>query len=368
MKDIIGVLLVNLGTPDNFKTSDVRHYLNEFLTDERVIDIPWLPRQLLVRGIITPFRAGNSAKSYKAIWTDRGSPLKYISEDLTALVQESLQQCETENVSFEVALAMRYQSPSIALGLEYLRSKNVTHYIIVPLFPQYASASTGSVHQKVMEIVSGWLTIPSISFVNSFFNHSLFIEAFAERGREHDVNQYDHVLFSFHGLPERQLRKSNEQGYCLTEKSCCETFQTKNRFCYAAQSWETARAIADKMQLPREKYSISFQSRLGNDPWIQPYTIQVLEQLAKEGKKKILVFCPAFVADCLETIFEISEEYQEAFTHWGGEKLQLVESLNTHPLWVATLQSLILEHTPKSEDYDFNQFRGDLKVLPLLKK
>ncbi|QQS27747.1 MAG: ferrochelatase [Sphingobacteriales bacterium] len=346
MKEIIGVLLVNLGTPNSYKTADVRKYLNEFLTDGRVIDIPWLPRQLLVKGIITPFRSGNSAKSYKEIWTERGSPLKYISEDLAEILQKELQNNEFDALQFEVVLTMRYQLPDIASSLEKLRKKGVSHFIILPLFPQYASATTGSVHQKVMEIVSGWQTIPSISFVQSFFDHSLFIEAFAARGQEYDLNQFDHVLFSFHGLPIRQLQKADINHFCTSKTDCCESFHLNNRFCYSAQCWETARLIAAKLQIPRYKYTVCFQSRLGNDPWIQPYTIQTLENLAKEGKKKILVFCPAFVADCLETIFEIGVEYQKEFKKWGGEKVQLVESLNIHPVWVNALQSIILEYVP----------------------
>ncbi|HRI26600.1 MAG TPA: ferrochelatase [Chitinophagales bacterium] len=348
MQETIGILLVNLGTPDSFKTADVRRYLNEFLTDGRVIDIPWLPRQLLVRGIISPFRAGNSAKSYKEIWTEKGSPLKYISQELALLLQESLNQASPPDMAFEVELAMRYQQPSITNGLTALRNKNCSQYIILPLFPQYASATTGSIHQRVMEIMATWHTIPPVYFINSYFNNPLFIDAFAERGKAYNHEQYDYVLFSFHGLPQRQLRKADNHNYCLTKPDCCQNLHAQNRFCYGAQCWATAKAIAQKLQIPAEKFTVTYQSRLGKDPWIQPYTIEVLEKLAKEGKKRILVFCPAFVADCLETIYEIGEEYQEEFTHWGGEKVQLVESLNAHPLWVKALTRMALDALPSA--------------------
>lgn len=338
-----GVLLVNLGTPDSAKTGDVRRYLTEFLTDGRVIDVPWLPRQLLVRGLIGPFRANSSAKTYKAIWDEeKGSPLKFISEELTELIQQSLDKVEQNETKYLVELAMRYQSPSIEQALNKLRKQDVQQYIVVPLFPQYASATTGSVHQKVMEIVCKWQSIPSISFINSYFDHPKFIHAFTEIGRTYNPHEYDHVLFSFHGLPQRQLRKADDYNYCLKEKDCCKNLSIKNQFCYGAHCYNTATAIAQNLEIPEEKFTVCYQSRLGPDPWMQPYTVKTLEELAEQGKKRVLVFCPAFVADCLETIFEIGEEYQEEFEEWGGEKVQLVESLNTHPLWVDALTDIIL--------------------------
>lgn len=341
-----GILLINLGTPDSPETSDVRRYLNEFLTDGRVIDIPWLQRQLLVRGLITPFRAKASGKSYKEIWNERGSPLKYISEGLTAKVQaafNSVGYAASETpTEYIVELAMRYQNPSIESALLKLKQKNVHKIIVFPLFPQYASASTGSANQKVMEIVSRWEVIPDINFISSFYDHPAFIKAFAEIGRGYQHENYDHVLFSFHGLPERQIKKANDYDYCL-KPNCCASITDKNRYCYCGQSNATARAIAKALNISEDRYSISYQSRLGKDPWVQPYTVEVLEKLAAKGVKTILVFCPAFVADCLETIFEISVEYQEDFEKWGGEKLQLVESLNEHPLWVEAIKTIALE-------------------------
>lgn len=336
----IGVLLINLGTPDAPNTSDVRRYLNEFLTDGRVIDIPALPRQLLVRGLITPFRSVASGKSYRAIWTDRGSPLKYISQDLTIALQNALDAQAARR--YHVVLAMRYQSPDIESGLMELRRARVSRIVVMPLFPQYASASTGSAHQRVMEIASRWQVVPDFKFVQSFYNNEGYIRAFAEIGRGYQPEQYDHILFSYHGLPQRQMRKADDCNHCLQTPDCCHVLSEKNQFCYGAQCHATTQALAAALQLSPDRYSLSYQSRLGKDPWMLPYTVRVLEDLAKRGVKKILVFCPAFVADCLETLFEITTEYQEEFVAWGGEKVQLVESLNTHPTWVAALRDMIL--------------------------
>ena len=327
-----GILLVNLGTPDSPEVSDVRKYLDEFLMDERVIDINVFNRNLLVRGIIVPFRSPKTAKLYKEIWDENGSPLLYFSKIQTALVQEALGE------DYHVELAMRYQSPSIKSALDNMKAGLVESIRVIPLFPQYASASTGSVIQKVMELVSKWQTIPDISFVNSFHDNKLMIETFADNARRYQPETYDHVLFSFHGLPERQLIKCDHTGqHCLKKDNCCATLTDVNKFCYSAQSYDTARLIAAELNIPAEKYSVCFQSRLGKEPWVQPYTSDVLKDLAAKGKKRLLVFCPAFVADCLETLYEISVEYHEDFKALGGEEVQLVASLNDHPKWIEAM-------------------------------
>lgn len=327
-----GVLLVNLGTPDSPSTADVRKYLDEFLMDERVIDIPAFNRTLLVRGLIVPFRSPKTAKLYKEIWDENGSPLLYYSVRQQLLLQEKL------GDEYQVELAMRYQNPSISLALDRLKASGVSSIKVLPLFPQYASASTGSVIQKIMEIVAKWPTIPPISFINSFYDDELMIRVFAENGKKYQPETYDHILFSFHGLPERQIMKStyppkNES----REESLSFELTDANQFSYLAQSNETARLIAEKLNISKDNYSICFQSRLGKEPWVQPYTTDVLKKLASEGKKRLLVFSPAFVADCLETLYEITVEYHEEFREMGGEHVQLVESLNEHPLWIEAL-------------------------------
>ncbi|SMC82487.1 ferrochelatase [Pedobacter nyackensis] len=327
-----GVLLVNLGTPDSPEVGDVRKYLDQFLMDERVIDINAFNRTLLVKGVIVPFRSPKTSKLYKEIWDENGSPLLYFSKIQAALVQEQL------GDEYHVELAMRYQNPSILSALEKMKAGLVESIKVIPLFPQYASASSGSVIQLVMELVSKWATIPAISFVNSFHDNELMIETFAENAKKYQPETFDHVLFSFHGLPERQLLKCDHTGnYCLKKDNCCETLNDTNKMCYSAQGHNTARLIAEKMNLSRADYTVCFQSRLGKEPWVQPYTTDVLKKLAVEGKKRLLVFSPAFVADCLETLYEITVEYHEEFKALGGEHVQLVESLNDDPKFIQAL-------------------------------
>jgi len=331
-----GILLVNLGTPDSPATADVRKYLDQFLMDERVIDIPKLNRTLLVKGIIVPFRSPKTAKLYKEIWNENGSPLLFYSQLQAKMLQERL------GNDYHVELAMRYQSPSIASALANLKAGLVESIQVIPMFPQYASASTGSVMQLVMELVSKWPTVPPISFVNSFHDNELMIKVFAENARKHNVESYDHVLFSFHGLPERQLLKCDHTGnYCLKSADCCQTLNDTNKFCYSAQGHDTARLIAKELNLSRDQYTVCFQSRLGKEPWVQPYTTDVLKKLAAEGKKRLLVFSPAFVADCLETLYEITVEYHEEFKTLGGEHVQLVESLNDSPVFIEALAGMV---------------------------
>lgn len=335
-KEKKGILLVNLGTPNSPETADVRTYLREFLMDGRVIDVNVIPRFILVKGIIAPFRGPKSAKTYKEIWREDGSPLMVHSVKSAELLQEKLGE------EYKVVLAMRYQQPSIEQALKVFYDERIYDISVIPLFPQYASATNSSVNQKVMEIVSKWQIIPKISFLNSFHDHPKLIEAFAARGLEHTISDYDHVLFSFHGLPQRQMKKSDPSGqHCIKVKDCCLQKTENNKYCYSAQCHQTAILIAEKLNIPKENYTICFQSRLGNDPWIQPYTSKTIKQLAEQGKKKLLVFCPAFVSDCLETVYEVSMEYDEEFKEAGGEKVQLVTGLNGHPLWIDTLVELV---------------------------
>ncbi len=332
-----GVLLVNLGTPRSYHPKDVFRYLIEFLTDARVIDIPWLIRQCLVRGFIVPFRYRQSALQYRYLWQKEGSPLLIYGKRLEEKLRQAL------GPSYRVVLAMRYQTPSILEGLEKLREERVDDLIILPLFPQYASATTGSVYQKVMECLQHWNTFPKLIFVNHYFDHPSFIHAFCSLAKQHIFSSYDHILFSFHGLPERHVRKADITGKCLSN-NCCQTICLNNRFCYKAQCHATAQAIASHLGLKPENYTICFQSRLGREPWLQPYTSDIIDACAKKKYKRLLVFSPSFVCDCLETTYEISVEYAKEFKKKGGEELQLVEGLNVHPIWVEALRKIILEN------------------------
>jgi protoporphyrin/coproporphyrin ferrochelatase len=329
-----GVLLINLGTPDSPAVGDVRPYLSQFLNDPRVIDIPWLSRKMLVNAIIVPFRAPKSAKVYKKLWTDNGSPLLFHSERAKELLQLEL------GAEYDVHLAMRYKNPSIPDVLEKMRLKNYSKIIVVPMFPQYASASTGSALEEVMRVISKWWVIPELKMISQYYDHPLYIDAFAERGRKYNIADYDHVLFSYHGLPERQLDKVYPSGLCK-DKDCDHHITEENKFCYKATAYATTRLLAEKFNIPKEKYTVCFQSRL-DEGWVKPYSDEVIKDCGKKGMKKLLVFSPAFTADCLETIIEIGEEYQELFHEHGGEKVQLVESLNDHPLWIQCLKDLVV--------------------------
>jgi len=331
-----GVLIVNLGTPDSPSVPDVRKYLREFLMDGRVIDIPVVPRSVLVNGIIAPFRAPKSAKIYKQLWKETGSPLKYYG----MVVERELQLALGDD--YLVRLAMRYQSPSIDAGLEEFQKLGLTDIIIVPFFPQYASASTGSVYEKVMDIVKTWQVIPAIRFINRFLEHPKFIEGFAQIGRKYmAAYDYDHFLFSYHGLPERQIRKGDVTKNVCQFGECCGTLQPMNQHCYRAQCFETTRLLVKALNIPEGKYTTCFQSRLGSDPWIKPYTDDIIKELPGKGIKSVLAFSPAFVADCLETTIEVGVEYKELFEQAGGQHWQLVESLNDSPIWIETLVDLV---------------------------
>jgi protoporphyrin/coproporphyrin ferrochelatase len=335
MKNKTGVLLINLGTPDSPSVGNVRSYLAQFLNDPRVIDIPWLLRKMLVNLIIVPFRAPKSAKIYQKLWTENGSPLLYYSKRVKELLQTEL------GDTHDVYLAMRYKNPSISSVLEEMRKKNYSKIIVLPMFPQYASASTGSAHEEVMRVISKWWVIPDVKFIAQYYDHPLFIEGFAERGRKYKIDDYDHVIFSYHGLPERQVDKVYTDGKLCADHNCEDEITEENQFCYKATCYATTRLLAAKLNIPKEKYTVSFQSRL-DEKWIKPFSDVVVKECAQRGMKKLLIFSPAFTADCLETIIEIGDEYQEIFHEHGGEKVQLVESLNDHPTWIGCLKDLVL--------------------------
>ena len=331
-----GVILINLGTPDDPSTSSVRRYLKQFLLDPRVIDINPIARHLLVRGIIAPFRAPKSAKGYQKLWTPQGSPLKHYGEVLAKGVQAHLGE------DYVVELAMRYQSPSIQSALDKMMQRQVTELIVLPLFPQYASASTGSALEEVMRCMTTYNNVLPVKMIQSYPTNEVMLNVFADNAKALlNEKKYDHILFSFHGLPQRQLRKGDLFNHCLKSADCCQNLTPKNQFCYTAQCVATAKGIAQLLDLKPSDYTVCYQSGLGKDPWTRPYTADVIKERAEQGLKNMLVFSPAFVADCLETLIEIREEYQEEWEHLGGEKLQLVPSLNDNPKWIAEVAAMV---------------------------
>ncbi|MEO1051527.1 MAG: ferrochelatase [Bacteroidota bacterium] len=338
-KSKTGVLLINLGTPDSPSVGKVRSYLSQFLNDPRVIDIPWLLRKILVNLIIVPFRAPKSAKVYKELWTENGSPLLYYGK----IVREKLDAELGDD--YEVHLAMRYKNPGIPAVLDEMRKKNYQKIILLPMFPQYASASTGSALELAMREISKWYVIPEVRVISQYFDHPTFIKAQLARASQYNLDEYEHILFSYHGLPVRQVDKVYNEGLC-EDHDCEHELTEDNKYCYKATCFATTRLIAEALNIPKEKYTVCFQSRL-DKKWLEPFSDKVVEEKAKAGMKKILVFSPAFTSDCLETIIEIGDEYQEIFEEFGGEKVQLVESLNDHPLWIQCLKEQVLEITPE---------------------
>jgi ferrochelatase len=331
------ILLINLGTPDAPTPSKVGKYLTEFLNDKRVIDIPAAIRYPLVNLRIVPFRKYSSAKLYSAIWKDEGSPLLLNSIALKEKLQKEAGQ------DYIVELAMRYQAPGIKSVLEKLREQRPSKIHILPLYPQYASSSTGSTIEEVITQIKGWEVFPSLNIISKFYDHPKFMASLLEEGKKHVISEYDHIVFSYHGLPERQIRKASAHygGNTCQVGACCNAITKNNQFCYRANCFETTRQLVKGLNIPEEKYTTSFQSRL-NDGWLKPFSDKVVEALAKKGAKKILVFSPAFVADCLETIYEIGTEYQEIFKEHGGEKITLVNSLNANDTWVKAVKEIIL--------------------------
>lgn len=337
MNNKTAVLLINLGSPDSPKPRDVYHYLTQFLNDRRVIDINWLGRFFLVNGIIVPFRHRKSAAIYKKLWTPEGSPLIVHGKRVRSLLEEKLN--VNSDREYRCFLGMRYRQPSIENALLEIEQYAPNELIVLPLFPHYASASTGSVIDKVMRIMRDMYVFPKTTFIHQFYDHPLFIKAFIENGKQYRPEEYDHVLFSYHGLPERQLDRIYSDRKCRNH-SCEHEINDDNKHCYKATCYATTRLIAEGLGLKESDYTVAFQSRLGKG-WIEPFSDVVIENLAKEGKKKILVYSPAFVADCLETTIEIGEEYQELFEKHGGHKVQLVESLNSNAMWIDALADIV---------------------------
>tara|TARA_R110002050_G_scaffold260734_3_gene400591 strand:+ start:34093 stop:35106 length:1014 start_codon:yes stop_codon:yes gene_type:complete len=330
-----GILLVNLGSPDSPEPKDVKKYLGEFLMDERVIDVPLWARTLLVKGIILNTRPKASAAAYKKIWWEEGSPLIVLSERLQKKVQKQIE--------IPVGLAMRYGSMSIHKGIQDLVAKGVEELLLIPLYPQFAMATTETIVVLADEIQKEHFPKLKIESLPAFYNHPEYIEVLSNSIKNYLKGKtVEHVLFSYHGVPERHIRKSDvTKTHCKIDGSCCITPSKAHEFCYKHQCLEVTRLVAEKLQFKEGAFSTSFQSRLGFDPWLQPYTDRTIERLGKQGIKNMAIVTPAFVSDCLETLEEIAMEGQEIFHEMGGNQFTTIPCLNDDDAWVALLAKWI---------------------------
>ena len=325
--------MVNLGSPDSPAVGDVRRYLREFLMDGRVMDVPWLTRFFVVHFAILPFRPKESAAAYQKIWLPDGSPLVIISKKVCEALRS--------RVEAPVELAMRYQNPRIEKAIDNLLERTVDELLLIPLFPHYAMSSFETAVEKVRTVL--YSKAPGVKLVVQppYFDQPDYIQALAASARETLDRGYDHLLFSFHGLPEHQLVITDPTGiHCLAAKDCCSGEHPSHSTCYRAQCFKTVDAFVNAAGIPREKHSVSFQSRLGRKPWLKPYTDLELPRLAKRGVKRMLVICPAFVSDCLETVEEIGMRAKDTFLQAGGESLELIPCMNEHPLWLDALENM----------------------------
>lgn len=327
------VLMISLGTPDSPSWRDVASYLSQFLTDGRIINIPTFLRYILVNLIIVPFRSFSSSKSYKDLWTERGSPLKYHMEDLTEKVKNQLG--ETHDIHY----AMRYKNPSLKTKLDQMNKIGYDEIILFPVFPQYSSAANGSFLDYSLKEISKWNVIPSIKTIDQFYDNEDFLNAFKENIEKFDLDTYDKIIFSYHGLPMSQLNAVYPEGKC-DDRECENGVEGDNHHCYRATCYETTKLLVEKVGVNPNKTITSFQSRL-DSKWVKPFSDKVIKDFAKDGVKKILVVSPSFTGDCLETIIEIGDEYGELFLERGGQKLDYVPSLNSNDSWVKCIVNII---------------------------
>lgn len=330
------IILMNLGSPNSTEVSDVKKYLTQFLMDKRVIDSPYLVRSLIVKGMIVPFRAAKSAEAYRSVWTKDGSPLIVLTKQL----QEKLQDVVAEPVE----MSMRYGNPSSEYVLEKLHAENpnLEELVLLPLYPHYAMSSYETAVEDIKCVHKKRQYKSRVVTIAPFYNNELYIEALAESIRPYVQKDFDKILFSYHGLPERHMKKADITGsHCLQVNDCCNVDSPAHAHCYRHQTFTTTKLVTEKLGLPAEKVEQTFQSRLGRDPWLTPYTAARLTQLPKEGIKKLLVVCPAFVSDCLETLEEMAIQGRESFLESGGESFELIPCLNLHPLWVKAIVKMV---------------------------
>jgi ferrochelatase len=329
-----GVLLVNLGSPDSTSVRDVRKYLREFLMDGRVLDMNWFARFLLVNCVILVRRPGQSAHAYRAIWSRDGSPLVATGKNVLARLRKQ--------VNVPVELAMRYQNPSISAAIDKLAQRQVDRLLLIPLFPHYAMSSFETAVERVKEVAARRAPQMQVGVLAPFYDHPLYISALVESARPLLAKGYDHLLFSFHGIPERHLRKSDPTGsHCLQSADCCQKSSPAHGTCYRAQCFKTMAAFVKEASVPEGKYSVAFQSRLGRDPWLKPYTDFELSRFPAQGIRRLLVICPSFVSDCLETLEEIGIRGRETFLNAGGAEFALIPCLNEHPAWIGALKTMV---------------------------
>nr|WP_312077101.1 ferrochelatase [Chryseobacterium sp.] len=330
-----GILLVNLGSPRSTSVPDVKEYLDEFLMDERVIDYRWFFRALLVKGIILNTRPAKSAEAYKTVWTDEGSPLIVITKQLQAKLQKL--------VDVPVEIGMRYAEPSIETGIRKLTEKGVDEIVLFPLYPQYAMSTTETVIEKAEEVRKKHFPKVRINYIQPFYNRDIYIDCLAESIKEKLPENFDALQFSYHGVPERHIYKTDPTKTCNLNDCCSRETNPSHQFCYRHQCFSVTNAVIEKLGLPKEKVMVTFQSRLGKDKWMEPYTDETLETIGEKGVKNLAIVCPAFVADCLETLEEISVEGKHQFEHGGGENFHYIPCLNDEDRWVDVVKILCEE-------------------------
>ncbi len=326
------LLLMNLGSPESTDLSDVKSYLDEFLMDERVIDLPYALRWLLVKGIITRIRPYKTAQKYKEIWTDKGSPLVYNTKELVSKVQDLS--------GINTYWCMRYGLPSPELILKKIVKENpdVKELILFPLYPHYALSSYETAVEHVRQYYAQYADQFQLKVVNPFYDNEFYISALAASIEPYLKKPFDYVLFSYHGIPERHVRKTDPtKSHCLSVADCCNQESPAHEYCYRHQVLKTTELVTNKLGLNKSQYSVSFQSRLGLDKWLTPNSVDLFEDLPKKGIKKLLVVCPAFISDCLETLEEIEQEGKELFLNAQGKEFQLIPCLNSREDWVKSL-------------------------------
>jgi ferrochelatase len=324
-----GLLFINLGTPNSTHIADINKYLREFLTDKRVIDMPYPIRYVLVYALIVPFRSKKSAHAYEAIWTNQGSPLLFHSQNLINCLRK------TVGTQFNIALGMRYGNPSIASAINHL--KDCETITILPLYPQYSSAATGSSIEEAVRIISNQEVIPSFNIIRDFYQHPAYISSLAQLIKRHSKDQ-EHLLLSYHGIPERQIHKGGCKTICSGR---CDPISEENQSCYKAQCYQTSLLLAQELKLRPDQYSTAFQSRLGKMSWIKPYTDDILTKLAEKGIKYLAIACPSFTADCLETLEEIGIRAKEQWQKLGGQGFTLIPCLNSNEQWVNAIIDIV---------------------------